>query len=292
MTGQDDPSIEFKPVARFREHGVLAYHGHFGDPICHSGDGGPPIGDAIGLELIVRYPRLVRDTVGASEDQTDHAGFALDELEDIDDVRPIYAVPAWVRQLAVQNKEMLPPMWKSWTRAVDQFFAIHFVQDWLKAHKTWFGLDAGRKLKLLLELSTGRIMAKTHDKRLTGLYRLFQHNFDGTLAKKAVSLLDDEDNRGLRYVVNGHSHFPSMVPLGLLGGQRAVYFNTGTWRTVHQIAHHIGGRPSFLPYDAMTYLVFFPDGDKIGRDFEWWTGVMVAQDHHALPAPSHALNRG
>jgi hypothetical protein len=27
----------------------------------------------------------------------------------------------------------------------------------------------------------------------------------------------------------------------------------------------------------MTYLVFFPDGDKLGRDFEWWTGTLVSR---------------
>mgnify|MGYP000355583086 CR=1 FL=1 len=32
--------------------------------------------------------------------------------------------------------------------------------------------------------------------------------------------------------------------LGDLAGERAAYFNTGTWRTVHQIAHQLGGRPT------------------------------------------------
>ena len=57
-----------------------------------------------------------------------------------------------------------------------------------------------------------------------------------------------------------------------------MYFNTGTWRTVHQIGHDLGGRPAFVPYDAMSYLVFFPDGDALGRDDEWWTGALVGRD--------------
>ena len=68
-----------------------------------------------------------------------------------------------------------------------------------------------------------------------------------------------------------------MQPLGRIDGKPAVYFNTGTWRAVHQIGHDLGGRPSFLPYDAMSYLVFFPDGDKLGREYEWWTGASVAR---------------
>jgi hypothetical protein len=27
----------------------------------------------------------------------------------------------------------------------------------------------------------------------------------------------------------------------------------------------------------MSYLVFFPTDDKLGRDYEWWTGAMVAR---------------
>ena len=118
-------------------------------------------------------------------------------------------------------------------------------------------------------------MAHTHDQRLTKLYKIFQQAFDGKMAQRAAHEIVGREAENLRYVVNGHSHFASMVPLGNIGGEPAVYFNTGTWRTVHQIGHDVGGRPSFLPYDAMSYLVFFPDGDPMGRDFEWWTGALV-----------------
>jgi hypothetical protein len=113
---------------------------------------------------------------------------------------------------------------------------------------------------------------------LTKLYRLFQQAFDGKMAQRAAKQLVSRERQQLRYVVNGHSHFSSMVPLGSIGGTPAVYFNTGTWRTLHQIGHDLGGRPSFLAFDAMSYLVFFPSGDSMGRDYEWWTGACVARD--------------
>jgi len=116
-------------------------------------------------------------------------------------------------------------------------------------------------------------MARAHDEKMTRLYRLLQLAFDGKMSTHGAGAL--VERTGLRYVVNGHSHFASMRPLGSLAGRPAVYFNTGTWRTVHQIGHDVGGRPSFLPYDAMSYLVFFPEGDPMGRDFEWWTGALV-----------------
>jgi len=30
----------------------------------------------------------------------------------------------------------------------------------------------------------------------------------------------------------------------------------------------------------MSHLVFFPDGDELGRDDEWWTGAMVPRGPH------------
>lgn len=266
LTGEERDAV-FPTEKVFPEHRVVAYHGNVGDPINESLDGAATIGDAIASELIVRFPRSVQPLLGAP-----HA-----ELEDIDDVRPIYAVPAWVRQLGIRHRELLRPAAKTWAELVDEFLHNPFVRDWMREHSA-FGLGTGTKLKLMLELSTGKVMAHTHDQRLTKLYRLFQQSFDGKMAERAGKELVRRERHGLRYVVNGHSHFASMVPLGSLAGEPAVYFNTGTWRTLHQIGHDLGGRPSFLAFDAMSYLVFFPTGDPMGRDYEWWTGACVARE--------------
>jgi UDP-2,3-diacylglucosamine pyrophosphatase LpxH len=264
MTGEDRP-VEFPRELEFPEHGVLAYHGHVADRINSSPDGSPTIGDAIGCELIVRFPQEVRKVADLAE---------FKEIDDIDDVRPIYAVPAWVRRQGAVRRDLLGPISATWNQLVEEFFANDFVKDW-SADKRRFGLDVGKRLRLLLELSTKKIMARAHDQRLTRLYKLIQHNFDGHMARHGATELGRR--RHLRYVVNGHSHFASMVPLGNMGGAPAAYFNTGTWRTVHQIGYDVGGRPSFLPYDAMTYLVFFPGDDRLERDYEWWTGAMVSR---------------
>ena len=252
----------------FRDHGVLAYHGNSGDAINASPDGDATIGDAIGSELILKFPRKLRAMVGA-----DHPG--VDEIDDIDDVRPVYAVPAWVRQQSAIKPELWRPIREVWSETVDEFLANDFVARWLKTQHKTFSLDLGKKLRLLLELSRNRVIAHGSDERMTQLYRFIQHGFDGKMATVAATELGKR--RGLRYVVNGHSHFPSMQPLGTIDGKPAVYFNTGTWRAVHQIGHDLGGRPSFLPYDAMSYLVFFPTDDPLGREYEWWTGAMVAR---------------
>ena len=266
LTGAD-ADVELPTELVFPEHGVLAYHGNVGDPINDDPDGSATIGDALASELIVRFPRSVQSLIGVSQP----------ELEDIDDVRPVYAVPAWVRQLGIRRRELLRPVASTWSDLVREFLDNDFVRDWMRRQHKVLGLDTGKKLRLMLELSTGKLMAHTHDQRLTRLYQLFQHAFDGRMARRGAEELARREASGLRYVVNGHSHFSSMVPLGSVDGRPAAYFNTGTWRTLHQIGHDLGGRPSFLPFDAMSYLVFFPDGDPLGRDYEWWTGALVSR---------------
>ena len=106
LIGKD--SMPLHTEIAFPDHGVLAYHGNIADPINASPDGDATIGDAIGSELILKFPRMLRKMVGE-----DHPG--IEEIDDIDDVRPVYAVPAWVRQQSVMRKELLRPMSQVWS---------------------------------------------------------------------------------------------------------------------------------------------------------------------------------
>jgi UDP-2,3-diacylglucosamine pyrophosphatase LpxH len=264
LTGKDE-DVVFPRELRFPEHGVLAYHGHKADPVNYDPEGAGTLGDAIGCDLIVGFPRAIRRETGAPHPK----------LDDIDDVRPIYAVPAWVRAFGTFHPEMLATIHRSWNGLVEGFLSGDFVRRWMRTKHRPLAFDTAVKVRLLLELSTKKLIAKGSDRRLTGLYKIVQHGFDGKMAALAASELAAHPD--LRYVVNGHSHFASMQPLGAVDGRPAVYFNTGTWRSVHQIGHGAGGRPTFLHYDAMSYLVFFPQGDPLGRDYEWWTGSVVAR---------------
>ena len=207
------PKLVLHKEMEFRDHGVLAYHGNAGDAINASPDGDATIGDAIGSELILRFPRKLRALVGA-----DHPG--IEEIDDIDDVRPVYAVPAWVRQQSAIRPELFKPIREVWSEVVEEFLANDFVSRWLKTQHKTFSLDLGKKLRLLLELSRNRVIQHGCDERMTQLYRFIQHSFDGKMAALAATELSRR--RGLRYVVNGHSHFPSMQPLGRIGDRPAV----------------------------------------------------------------------
>lgn len=277
LTGEQLPpskAPDFPENMVFPQHAVLAYHGNQADSFCNDPSGAGNLGDAIGSELIVRFPEVLRERLGEP----------LPELDEIDDVRPIYAVPSWVRHFGAR-RGMMKVVAKTWAELVEEFLENPFVKEWMREH-SGAGLNPARQLQLLLQLSTGKIMRKTSDHRLARVFTHIQQFFDGRFAQHGADLLSDKEHKGLRYVINGHSHFASMVPLGLLDGRPACYFNTGSWRTVHQMGRLLRGRPAFLKYEAMSYVVFFPNPDELGRDYEWWNGVLVPVTYTQPQLPS------
>jgi UDP-2,3-diacylglucosamine pyrophosphatase LpxH len=259
MKGGDAPF----PLSRvFPREGVLAYHGHTVDLLCHDPLGGPPLGDVIASELIVRFPAEIRRRVEIPDQR----------IEDIDDVRPILAVPGWVRSVAQgEPRHLSLVVARVWRELIDEFLANPWVVDWMKDHHRPLKLDFAQRVKLLLALSA---KAKQRDEpRLTQAYYLLMKLLDARFARTALKALEAKEHRGLRFVVNGHTHFAGMTPLGLVNGRPAVYFNTGTWRQLHHLGNVARGRPAFLAYDAAAYLVFFDADDPLGRTFEWWQGA-------------------
>src|SRR5438093_1433050 len=79
------------------------------------------VGDVFDL---VRSPHEVRAAIGAP----------LPELDDIDDVRPVFAVPAWVRNFATKRDGLVEQVSGAWRGVVDDFLATEFVEDWMRAH--------------------------------------------------------------------------------------------------------------------------------------------------------------
>jgi UDP-2,3-diacylglucosamine pyrophosphatase LpxH len=259
MPGGDAP-LPFSRV--FPEQGVLAYHGHTVDHLCHEPDGSAPLSDVIASELIMRFPAEIRRRVEISDPH----------LDDIDDVRPILAVPGWVRSVAREEPEFLSQVvGRVWRDLVEEFLSNPWVRIWMKDHHRRLKLDFAQRVKLLLALSA---RAKPRDEpRLTQLYYLLMKLLDVRFARRALKSLEQRDHRGLRFAVNGHTHFAAMTPLGLVNGKPGCYFNTGTWRQLRQLGTVARGRPAFLAYDAAAYLVFFDRGDPLGRTFEWWQGA-------------------
>lgn len=261
LEGGDAP---FPTELRFPEERVLAYHGHIADQVSSHPRGGIPFSELFCPELITRFPGAIREELGI-----DHP-----HLDDIDDVRPVVAVPTWVRSLAdAQARGVRRQMSEVWGGLVEEFLENKHVRLWFKENHRLFKFDFASKMKLMLTLSAKRGL---HDEsRFSQLHDVLFRMLDTKFSATAAHALEKKENKGLRYVVNGHTHFATLVPLGRINGERACYFNLGTWRTVHQLGSE--GEPAFQPYDAMGYLAFFDKGDPLGRELEWWNGAAVAR---------------
>ncbi|MFZ5468656.1 MAG: metallophosphoesterase [Myxococcota bacterium] len=264
--GMEGGEAPLPTEARFPEAGVLAYHGHVVDAICHDPSGGASLSDLICPELIVRFPIEIRNALG----------FDHPRLDDIDDVRPVVAVPAWVRSLArTETKKVAEKISKVWARLIEEFLENRAVKDWFKENHKRFRFDFAQKMRLLLALSAKKGLSE--DAKFVALHDVMFRIHDVKFARAAVRELQREENRGLCYAINGHTHFAAMTPLGRIGERPGCYFNIGTWRTVHQLGNVARDRPAFLGYDAMAYLVFFDPGDPLGRELEWWQGAAVGR---------------
>ena len=81
------------------------------------------------------------------------------------------------------------------------------------------------------------------------------------------------------YIVFGHTHHHELVPLDTLGpvSERIekFYFNSGTWHTYFGLAIDHPEEQNFIPYQEMTYLAFYHEGEHRGRRFETWSGAFA-----------------
>ncbi len=150
---------------------------------------------------------------------------------------------------------------------VDRFLKISFV----KAHDTWWNpFETVDKLGSLLRISqllTLRGLGKTASR-----FTMNKSCYEDASRERAFK------DQLARYVVYGHSHHPEIVPHDIVTNNgvtaEQVYLNSGTWRRVHRLARNKPDQLEFVTNHVMTYLAFFKDGERKGRPFEAWTGVL------------------
>ena len=81
------------------------------------------------------------------------------------------------------------------------------------------------------------------------------------------------------YVVYGHTHHHEVVPLDVEGTPphltHQIYLNSGTWYSYFTLAARDPDSQKFVPYQMLTYLIFYKDDQRGGKHFEAWSGVFV-----------------
>ncbi len=228
------------------------------------------LGDAIVVELLNRFPQEVTNQARSLA----LSRACLEGLKEIDNVRPLLAVPAWIRGLLRRtcDEKQQRAISEIWDDLVDEFLKLRFVKE----RDSWFPFDLVDKLEVGLKLSKAAFSRAGSE-----LFSWINETFGGKdepFFRHALTEAAFRSQRA-RYIVYGHTHHPEIVPLDIsFPGDQAVgqmYLNSGTWRRVHELARRNPDEEEFLGYYVMTYLAFYRGDERCGRPFESWSGSMA-----------------
>jgi UDP-2,3-diacylglucosamine pyrophosphatase LpxH len=264
-----DPAEPLPTEHRSREYNVIARHGQQFDALNWGGDfAAAGLGEAVVLGLINGFPKNLRAALGQSGPRDREV---LQRIEELDHVRPLWAIPRWVRGVVeeIGDPELRARVQGAWRRSVGEFLASSLVRELTGGFRPWKPLWW---LKLLLRTPWGlaeRVLQRTWARRL-----LDRNNRE--FVKLAAADRETLSGTGgpVDLVVYGHTHIPRQVPLDVRGRRRLVYFNTGTWRkTVRPAEHGSRGDRDFIPWQVMSYLVLYRRGENRDYRYEMWQGM-------------------
>jgi len=268
-----------------RRHKTFARHGDIFDPFNFEDDrDASSLGDALVIELVGRFSARV-----AAELADELPAEMVLGLSEIDHVRPLLFVPVWIDGL-LERTCALPAMRKQvkkiWDELADEFLALPFVQ----ARDTWSPVDLVDGLQRALKFS--RRLSVGWSSWVVQWLNQLRGQSSSSYAQHALCEQDFR-NRRAKHIVYGHTHQAETVPLDASFAEGYVlnqlYFNSGTWRRVHQPTHLAPGEHEFIPSDTMTYTAFFEGDQRNGRPYESWTGTLAMRPTGSVV---HRLDRG
>jgi UDP-2,3-diacylglucosamine pyrophosphatase LpxH len=276
-----DHKNEFQHVLRFPDYGVVARHGHEYD--FYNYEGGPsfnaqdyrqvPIGDPITTELVSRLPFEIARRLEAITISQPEKDAIIRNFQEIDNVRPFGAVIEW---LLYQVKDK--PQWlidlieETVDDIIRDFSALPFVQAWFERHDKWLDpFDKADQVQIALYI-LDKFKVFSLEKLFSLVSKVKDLNFQDPLMVAAPDERDLQESP-FRYVIYGHTHEPLMMPIRIRAQREQIYLNTGTWRTRYQKSVRDN---SFIGWKNMTYLIFYRDNERPGRqaEFESWTGSL------------------
>ena len=263
-----DPGEDPALGALYQQHKLFARHGDIYDPMNYEGTrNASSLGDAIVTDIVDRFAVEVKKTCGAALPDA-----VVEGLKEIDNVRPMLLIPAWIDGLLRQTcpaEAQRTAVKNVWDKLVTDFLSLDFVRQ----HP--FGLVV--PLRFGLRLSQG-LAFRAFASFVTWLNKLSKGSESySSFALKEQAFL----NRAARCIVYGHTHHFEIQPLEAAGegddSSDQIYINSGTWRAVHDQALANPKQHEFVGYKVMTYLAFFKDGERDGQFFESWTGGLTIE---------------
>jgi UDP-2,3-diacylglucosamine pyrophosphatase LpxH len=204
------------------------------------------------VELLNRFPveveRQLRGELPAA---------CLRELREVDNVRPLLVVPIWVdsvlRRTLRDGDPRIAKIKDIWDGLADSFLDLPFIRQ----RDLPFRVDSVDQLEWALKFSKG-ISFHTASQVVTWIKQ--KMGGDETTSHQNAFNEAAFIKKQARFVVHGHTHHREIVPLDsqLVGGQRLdqIYFNSGTWRRIHELARFRPTEQEFMGYHEMTYWLF------------------------------------
>jgi UDP-2,3-diacylglucosamine pyrophosphatase LpxH len=256
----------FATEGYWEDYRVFARHGDIYDPFNFDGDrDASSLGDAIVIDLINKFPHAVEAKIGKASDPD-----LISELREIDNIRPLIDIPLWIHGACRRAKspETEKQVKEVWNNLVDAFLKNKFVK---KHDKPWRmdvvdALELGLKISKLFSLKdmVNLPLKKFYKKRGDYISKAFHEEY----VRRNMA----------EFVVYGHTHHHQVVPLDQVsvpgGILQKTYFNTGTWRKVHQNTLFDEENQEFLSRDVMTFIAFYLEEERQDRRFEVWNGAL------------------
>lgn len=268
---------------QLRAHRVFAQHGDVYDPSNFQAEGEDAaphlrrarssLGDAIVIELIDLLEQDLLDRLSDDPIVKDRA--FRQALKEIDNVRPLLAIPQWLSAVIQRFGAKYPAGHERRDALVlevvkgrlEQMLRDPFVRK----------LDRPLELDPVDVLKAGEVAARfsTLDWLAWMTERFEQGRSEiserQSYREHALAQLNASSER-FDYVVMGHTHFPDVAPLDLEDDQGRIYINTGTWRPIHSRCE--GKEREFVSAHVMSYAAIYKDDERKGRRYETWTGTL------------------
>jgi len=257
----------------FEQYKVYGRHGDIYDKFNFDPKKGrdhSTLGDLLTMEVFNRFPLAVQERFGEELPPA-----LVDSLRRITNVRPVLAAPVWISgqlKLHPGNDAFEDELKMVWDELCDEFLEMKAVRELDKA----FQFDMVDALELIVKISQRTSFTTIND--LIVWVREKMWNEEISFAKHALrepAFLNDT----ARYIVYGHTHHHEIVSLDAEGEMpypnSQVYLNSGTWHSYFDLAIKDPFEQKFIPYQALTYLTFFKDGEREGRQFEAWSGTYM-----------------
>jgi hypothetical protein len=148
-----------------------------------------------------------------------------------------------------------------WDGMVDDFLNIDFVKKHDSPFNPWDEVD---KMQVLLKTSrvlNFNVLAKYAPRVADFLAGRSEGYLEHALAENLAAA---------KYVVYGHTHHSEMVTMEA----DKYFFNTGTWRAVHELAKKQEKDQVFGTFHVMTYVAIYRADERGGKPFESWSGAL------------------